>query len=249
MSENQHFFIYGRNPIIDKLNQNPDQVAKVYIKEGLFDANIKQIQQLCTANKIPVSNVPPRKLIELVGKVNDQGVVAMVSPISYQDYEEWREKIGHRKNPFIIVLSEIEDTGNFGAILRTAAAASVDAILIPKHRQVPVTAGVVKASAGTAGIVPLVRISNVNQTLSELKDLGFWVAGLEADAEATIWEHDYKRSLALVMGSEGRGLKEATLKLCDLKLSIPMSKKVESLNVSVATGLILYEVVRQRRAK
>lgn len=248
MSEEQHFYIYGRNPILDKLKEKPDQVSKVFIKEGLFDGTIKQIKHLCSVNAIPISNVPPRKLYELVGKVNDQGVVALVSPISYTDYEDWRQSIQIEKKPFILVLSEIEDTGNFGAILRSAAAAGVQAILIPKHRQVPVTAKVVKASAGTAGIVPLVRMGNVNQTLSELKDLGFWIADLVANSHETIWNHDFNRAIAVVMGSEGKGLREATLKLCDFKLAIPMANKVDSLNVSVAAGVVLFEVVRQRLA-
>lgn len=246
MSDSESLNIYGRNPILDKLSKSPEDVSKVFIKEGLFDSQIKLIQHLCSESKIPVSFVPGKKLADLVGKVNDQGVVAMVSPIAYTDFEVWRNRLDISENPVVLALNEIEDTGNFGAIMRSAAAANVHAILVPKHRQVPVTSAVVKSSAGTAGIVPLVRVTNMNQSISELKDLGFWAAALDSTGEDTIWHADFNRPILLVVGSEGKGIREATLKLCDLKLNIPMQNDVESLNVSVATALVLFEIIRQR---
>lgn len=246
MSEQDSLNIYGRNPILDKLNQNPEQVSKVFIKEGLFDSQIKLIQHLCSENKVPVSFVPGKKLSDLVGKVNDQGVVAMVSPIAYSDYEVWRKTLIVEENPIVLALSEIEDTGNFGAIMRSAAAAGVSAILVPKHRQVPVTSAVVKASAGTAGLVPLIRVTNMNQAISELKDAGLWAAALDAQGEDTLWHADFTRPLLLIVGSEGKGIREATMKLCDMRLNIPMQNQIDSLNVSVATALVLFEIIRQR---
>ena len=246
MSEQDTFIIYGRNPILDKLNQNPEQVSKLFLKEGIFDSQIKLMQTLCSENKIPISVVPGRKLAELAGKVNDQGVVAMVSPIAYTDFEVWRETIDLTGNPVVLALSEIEDPGNFGAIIRSATASGVSAILVPKHRQVPVTSTVMKASAGTAGLIPLIRVTNLNQSISELKDAGFWATGLDSNGEETLWQADFKRPLLVVIGSEGKGIREGTLKLCDIKLNIPMSNDVESLNASVATALVLFEIIRQR---
>lgn len=246
MSENLEFYIYGRKPVTDKLNEAPDEVSKVYIKEGFNDAQLKQIQHLCSQATIPISVVPGRKLAELVGKVNDQGVVALTTPVAYQDFDEWKKSVDLSKNPVIIALSEIEDPGNFGAILRSAAAAGVQTILIPKHRQVPITPTVIKTSAGTAGKVPLVRVGNLNQTLTELKDKGFWIAGLDSSATQTVWQHDLVRPLIVIMGSEGKGIREATKKLCDIQLSIPMYNNVDSLNVSATAAVILFEINRQK---
>ena len=249
MSEKHEFYIYGRNPIIDKLTRNADEVSKVYIKEGTNDSQIKHIQHLCSETKVPVSFVPGRKLSEMVGRgVNDQGVVALTSPVAYSDFEDWRKETDPTTNPVILALSEIEDPGNFGAIMRSAAASGVDAILIPKHRQVPITPAVIKTSAGTAGIVPLVRVGNLNQCISELKDSGFWVAGLDSTAESPIWNHDFKRPLVLILGSEGKGIREATLKLCDLRLKIPMMNQIDSLNVAATAAVILFEILRQKQS-
>jgi 23S rRNA (guanosine2251-2'-O)-methyltransferase len=246
MSEKHEFYIYGRNPVIDKLTRTPDEVSKVYLKEGTNDAQIRHIQHLCSEAKVPVSFVPGKKLSEMVGKVNDQGTVALTSPVAYSDFEDWKRETDPTKNPVIIALSEIEDPGNFGAIMRSAAASGVDAILIPKHRQVPITPAVIKTSAGTAGIVPLVRVGNLNQCLSELKDAGFWIAGLDSSADSPIWLHDLNRPIVLILGSEGKGIREATLSLCDMRLKIPMLNQIDSLNVSATAAIILFEILRQK---
>src|SRR5699024_6098988 len=137
--------------------------------------------------------VPGSKLYELVGKVNDQGVVALLSAVQYQEFAEWIDSIDVQQYPGILLLDEIEDPRNVGAILRTAAAAGIDAVLVPKHRQAPVNATVYKTSAGTAGKIPVVRVGNLNQTIMQLKDEGFWITGLDMNGNHKLWELEVDR--------------------------------------------------------
>lgn len=242
----ESLYIYGRHPVIDQLNREPEKVDKVYIRDTIAGGPAQEIIRLASEHRIPVQRVPGRKLSELVGAVNDQGFVALITPVQYEDLDEWLETIDSNTKPLALVLDEIEDPHNFGAMLRTAAAVGAAGVLVPKHRQAPVNATVVKTSAGTAGMVPIVRVVNINSALRDLQSAGFWVCGLDQDADTTVWAHKFDTATALVVGSEGKGIREKTLELCDFKLRLPMEPGVESLNASVSAALVMYEWRRQQ---
>lgn len=243
-------YIFGKHPVEEALTRKPSSVNKLYIRNNIKSSLIKNIQRLSSENGIPVIKVPGRKLNELVGKVNDQGIVAQMSPISYWDLSDWLlEKCDISQNPSVLLLNEIEDPQNLGAILRTAAASDIDAVILPKHRQAPITSTVFKTSAGTAGIIPIIRVTNLNQTIQQLKDEGFWIVGMDNNASKSFWDQDYDMPLGIVIGSEGKGIRKKTLEHCDFLVNIPMSNNVESLNASVSTALICYEIKRFKLKK
>lgn len=247
--ESNESFIYGRRPLEETLNNDPDRINKIFLKEGLDRRSFQKVLALASSHHIPVQFVPGRKLMEMVGKVNDQGCVAQISEISYKDLDDWLDStLNSITNPLLILLDEIEDPHNFGAILRSAAATGVNGVVVPKHRQAPVTPAVLKASAGTAGFIPIFRVVNINQAILKLKENGFWIMGLDQNADHTLWEQDYDMPVALVVGNEGKGIRQKTLEHCDFTISIPMSNHVESLNASVSTALVCYEIFHKRNS-
>lgn len=234
-------YIYGKKPLLEQLKSEPEKIEKIFLRENLRGSHVNDIKSYASQNRIPVSFVPGSKLFDLVGKVNDQGAVALVSPVSYLEFHSWLESLKPDVKTAILILDEIEDPHNFGAILRSAAAAGITAVLVPKHRQAPVNATVFKTSAGTAGRIPIVRLGNINQAILELKEHKFWIAGLEQNAEKKLWDLAATTPLAFVIGSEGRGIRKKTTEHCDFLYSIPMQNKVESLNASVSAALVCYE--------
>jgi len=241
-------YIYGRNPIIEALKDEADRIEKIFVRNSLHDSQLSQIFDLASQYHIPISHVPGSKLFDLVGKVNDQGVVALMSEVQYQDFGQWVDTIDTSTYPAVLLLDQIEDPGNLGAILRTAAAAGISAVLVPKHGQAPVNAAAFKASAGTAGRIPIVRVGNLNQAIIKLKDERFWIAGLDMDGEQLLWDLEVDRPLAFVIGNEGQGISKKTLEHCDYRFRIPMEHRVESLNASVSAALLCYEWKRKANA-
>ncbi len=248
-SEVNNDYAWGIHPVTEILENNTAPVEKLYIRQGLNSKPVQKLETLASAAKVVVSRVPGRKLMDMVGKVNDQGVVVLIGGLAYTEFEEWIGNLDKSTLPFVVVLDAIEDVHNFGAILRSAAAAGADAVIVPKHGQAPVSGAVIKASAGTAGKIPLIRVVNINQTLIKLKDEGFWAAGLDAEGDQKMWEVKYDTPFALVVGSEHDGISKKTLEHCDFRVSVPMSNNVESLNASVSAALLLFEVRRQRYSK
>lgn len=242
-------FIYGRHPVLEMLERDPEKMDKIYVRDSLTHASIAQIHQLASQHHIPVQKVPPRKLAELVGSVNDQGIVAQISPIAYWELREWLDELDLNTKPLVILLDEIEDPHNFGAILRTAAAVQASGVIVPKHRQAPITPAVIKTSAGTAGRVPVVRVVNVNAAIRDLQQAGFWIYALDQTSDTVLWDHAFDTPVALIVGSEGKGIRTKTLELSDFQLNIPMENQVESLNASVSAALVMYEWRRQRYVK
>ncbi len=224
----------------------PEKVEKIFIKRGLKGASISKINNLASKNRIPITEVPGKKLFDMVGRVNDQGVVATISETEYFEFEDWLENLQPNAATAVLLLDEIEDPHNFGAILRTAAAAGMAAVVVPKHRQAPVNAAVFKTSAGTAGRIPIVRAVNLNQAILKLKEHSFWVAGLDVEGEELLWDQQFDVPMAFVIGNEGRGMRQKTSEHCDFLLSLPMMNNVESLNASVSAALICYEWRRQQ---
>jgi len=241
-----NIYVYGRNPVEELLREEPQKIDKIFVRKSVKDRDIQDIHNLSSANRIPISHVPGARLHELVGNVNDQGVVALMSAVQYREFTPWLEELNLSGYPGILLLDELEDPHNVGAILRTAAAAGIDAVLVPKHRQAPINATVFKTSAGTAGRIPIVRVGNLNQTILKLKDAGFWIAGLDQEGDRELWKLEVDRPLAFVIGSEGSGIRRKTLEHCDYTFFIPMANRVESLNASVGAALISYEWRRKK---
>lgn len=245
-------YLAGRNPVREALEQKGDEIEKVLIQKGAGGRPVQEIRRLASESGVPVQYVPEAKLAQLVPGVNHQGVVAVASPIPYLEVEEMLSQIAptlddvRSRKPFVLVLDRIQDPHNFGAILRSSVAAGVDGVVVPKHGMAPLNAAAVKASAGTAARIPIARADNLARLLHQLKERGYWVAGTTGSGETSIWEMDWDRPLALVIGSEGEGMRPGVASECDYLLSIPMRGEAESLNASVATGIVLFVAMRHR---
>lgn len=233
--------IYGKHPVLEKLKGDPATIAKVYVKEGLQKQLLDHVIYLCRSQKVPFSVVPGRKLSELVGRVNDQGLAAELSVVGYAELQDWMNQLDFTTNPTALLLDEITDPNNFGAILRSAVAFDISGVIVPKHHQAPVNAAVFKASAGHADKIPIIRVTNINQAIAEMKDKGFWVAGLDMNGETAVNQVDFNRPMVIVIGSEGSGIRKKTASHCDYLVHIPMNEGVESLNVSASAAIICYE--------
>ena len=199
-------------------------------------------------NKVILVEKEKRKMEEMAQTENYQGVIAMVPPYEYCELEDiLQEAKRKQEEPFVLILDGIEDPHNLGAILRSVDAVGAHGVIIPKRRAVPLTDGVAKASAGAIEHVPVARVSNLVQVIEELKKQGIWIAGADLHGEY-MHKQDLTGPLAIVVGSEGKGLGKLVRESCDYVVSIPMQGKINSLNASVATGVLLYEVYRQRNA-
>lgn len=186
------------------------------------------------------------ELDRLSGGVLNQGVILEAGPLPILTLDEWLERLG--ENPLVVVLDEIEDPQNAGAIVRTAAGFGADGVLFAKDRAAPVSPAMVKASAGGVEFVDLVRVTNIARSLSALKEAGIWVTGLAGEAEKTVWDCDLAGAAAIVIGSEGRGLRRLVRESCDQLASIPMRGRISSFNASVSAAIVLAECVRQRQS-
>lgn len=246
MTKSENFFIYGRNPVEEALETRPGEIDKIYVKSNLKPSSYQNINELATQNEVPLVKVPGAKIYNLVGKVNDQGFVAQISAAKYTPFFDWVETLILSKNPAVLLLHGIEDPHNFGAILRSAAAAGIEAVIIPMQNQAPVNATVFKTSAGTAGRIPIIRVHNLNQGIKDLKATGFSIVGLDGSANQTLWEADLDKPLAFLIGSEGEGIHPENIRRCDSLINIPMENKVESLNASVSAALVSYEWMRRK---
>ncbi len=237
--------LYGVNPIIEALEQN-GQLKVLWILRGETKPRVQLAVDLALDSNVTVKRVERFELDKMVGKVSHQGVVAQrLAPertISFVDLLNSAE-VGNR---FFLVLDGVTDPHNFGALIRSAVAAGCQGIIVGKDRSCPLTAVVEKTSAGATAHIPICRVTNLSRAVEELKSAGVWVYGLAGEESSCIYDVDLCGDVALVAGSEGRGLRPIIRKNCDALLSIPMLGAIESLNVSVATGIALFEVVRRR---
>ncbi|MTI89152.1 MAG: 23S rRNA (guanosine(2251)-2'-O)-methyltransferase RlmB [Balneolaceae bacterium] len=246
MSKKESFYIYGRNPVEEALKNRPRQIEKILVRSNLKPSAFFNIKKLSEDNNVQIQKVPAKRILSLIGRVNDQGIVAKLSQIQYTDYFEWIETVDLSTNPAVLLLDGLEDPYNFGAILRTAAASGIRAVIVPSQKQSPVNAAVFKTSAGTAGKIPIIRVHNTNQGIKDLKLAGFSIIGMDGNASETIWDAPLQKPLAFVIGNEGQGISKQTLKKCDHSIRIPMENEVESLNASVSAALVCYEWKRQQ---
>lgn len=242
------FYIYGKNPIEEQLTVRAEKVAKVFVKNTINKALYSDISELCHQNRVPIVSVPEEKLKRLSKGVHHQGFVAELSQIDYLSFFEWLEIHEPASDSVVLLLDGIEDPHNLGAILRSAAAAGMSAIIVPTQNQAPVNATVMKTSAGTAGRIPVIRSHNSTQALKDLKLAGFKIYALSMDEGHDLWNTSLEGPAAFIIGNEGSGISKAMIKQADQTLSIPMMNNVESLNASVSSALISYEWLRQHQS-
>ena len=247
-SESKTQYIYGRHPVEELLIKNPKKVLKVYVRTGVQKSFRDEIERLTQKGKVKVEEVNQKNIISMVGDVNDQGVVAHIES-AMMPFSTWKDGVNVSNNPAVLVFQEIQDPHNAGAMIRTAVAAGISAILVPKHNQSPLDGAVWKTSAGMIENIDTVEIGNVNDTLKKLKEKGFWIVGIDEEGKETFWDVDFDMPVAFVIGSEGRGTPEMTREACDFLISIPMEGGVPSLNASVSAALVMYEWKRRKNIK
>ena len=241
--------IAGRNAVFEALSSKRP-VNKIFIKMGLQGGSLGKILATAQDAAVPVEYVQAEKLDRMAPGIRHQGIVALASPIAFNSLETVLERAASRKEmPFLLLLDELQDPQNVGALIRSADAAGVHGVLLPRRRSCPLNMVVAKISAGAVNYVPVVQIGNIVQTLRNLKEQGFWVVGADMDGESLYFETDLDRPLVLVVGAEGKGIGRLVKENCDMLVRIPMQGGVNSLNASAAGAILLYEVVRQRIQK
>ncbi|NJB72761.1 23S rRNA (guanosine2251-2'-O)-methyltransferase [Saonia flava] len=237
--------VYGIRAIIEAINSD-ETVDKVFLQKGLQGSLSKELETLIRKKGISSSYVPIEKLNRLT-KNNHQGAIASISPIKFHTIEELVEPIIQEKeNPLFLLLDQLSDVRNFGAIIRTAECTGVDGIIIPKKGAAPVTADTIKTSAGAAFKIPIAKVDHIKDAVFYMQACGVKVIGATEKTEDTIYQVPLLGPIAIVMGSEDIGISPSVLKAVDYKAKLPLLGEISSLNVSVACGVFLYEVVRQR---
>ena len=236
--------IYGIRSVIEAINSSKD-IDKVYIQTGLKGKLIGQLESLIRNNKINFSYVPTQKLDRL-SKKNHQGVIARIAPIKFYNIDSFSEVLERSKNPFVLILDQINDVRNFGAIIRTAEISGVDGIIIQNSSSAPVNSDTIKTSAGAIFNIPICKVNHIKDAIYHLQSLNISIISASEKSTKNIYDVDLKGPIAIIMGSEQKGINKSVINLSDESVKLPMYGKIESLNVSVACGVFLYEVVRQR---
>ncbi|MDQ3179132.1 MAG: 23S rRNA (guanosine(2251)-2'-O)-methyltransferase RlmB [Acidobacteriota bacterium] len=240
--------IFGVLPVLEALRAENRRIEKIVIAGGANENRLHEIFQLAKQNGVQFQKVPRENLSRIVADgANHQGVVAFVAAADYTDAEELLAEIFQKENSLSVILDGVEDPRNLGAILRTVECAGADGVFIPERRAASLTETVAKSSAGATEYVKVAKVANLNRLIDELKKHNIWVAGASGDAEMNYTDWDWTNSSALVLGGEGKGLHRLTAEKCDVLVKIPMQGKIESLNVSVAAGVVLFEAIKQRK--
>jgi len=240
--------IFGINPILEKLRNSPNQVFDLMIVKGRESPRLNSVIEEARRRHVPVGYVDAHRLDLLTEGGLHQGVAANTAPYSYLPFADLLHALASAAQERVLVLDRLTDPRNFGALLRCADGAGVHHVLVPKDRSVGVTPVAVKSSAGAANYLKIYRVSNLSHALQALKKGGCWIIGLDAAAPESLFERRYPEKVAVVLGSEGTGLRPLIRRECDFLVSIPMLGKGSSLNVAVAGGICLYELVRQARS-
>jgi 23S rRNA (guanosine2251-2'-O)-methyltransferase len=230
------------NPLLEALRSAPERVNKVFIQEEKGHARIGEVIREAKSRHVPVVFVPARRLDQVAP--GHQGVMAEVSPRRYASLEEI---LARSPKPFVVILDEVEDPQNLGAIVRSAEGAGADGLILPERRSAGLTETVDTVSAGALAHLLVTRVPNLVRAMEELKDKGLWLVGAEGSGDAPWYSFDYTGPIGIVLGSEGKGLRPLVRKTCDKVLAIPLAGKVGSLNVAAAAAVFLFEVVRQRQ--
>lgn len=248
MSDNEEIIV-GRNSVLEALKSGRS-LNKILIAKGERHGSIRDIIGQAKEQGLVIQEVEMPKLDQMSAGVRHQGVVALAAPVAYAELDDiLAGAYAKEEPPFLVLLDELADPHNVGAILRTSDATGVHGVLIPKRRSCPLTQTVAKTSAGAVEHVPVARIGNIAQTLKGLKKQGLWVVGADMDGTKNYYEADLTGPVVVVVGSEGQGMGRLTKEACDFVVKIPMKGQITSLNASVACSLLLYEVLRQRELK
>lgn len=245
-AEEREDIVIGRNAVIEAL-KGEGTIETLYISNGNLEGSIKTIVGLAKEKRVIIREVDKRKLDSMCNGEVHQGVIAKITPYKYSqvsDILELAEKRG--ESPFIVILDEVEDPHNLGSIIRTAELFGVHGIIIPKRRSASVTSTVYKSSVGAVEHVKIAKVTNLNATIEKLKESGIWVYGADIRAEEYSYQVDFSGPCALIIGNEGRGISKLTVQKCDKLIKIPMVGKINSLNASVAGGIMMYEVLKGR---
>jgi 23S rRNA (guanosine2251-2'-O)-methyltransferase len=247
MADSKRNFVYGLHAVNAALERAPERVLELWIVQTRDDARTRDLKDLAVRVGVHVHSVSGDALAALIGDVVHQGTAAAMRPLKAWNEHDLTDALSQLTvDPLLLVLDGVTDPHNLGACLRTADAAGAHAVVIPKDRAASVDGVVRKVAAGAAEFIPVATVTNLARTLGVLKERGIWVVGTDGEAEQALYSADLKRPLALVLGAEGSGLRRLTKDTCDFLVRIPMAGHVQSLNVSVAAGIALFEALRQR---
>ena len=238
--------IFGTLPVLEALRSNPQRIDRLIFAEGVREQRLAEIHGLARSAGILVDRFKREKLDRITAGQNHQGVIAFTAAADYVDADEILENAG--EPPLLLLLDGVEDPRNLGAVLRSAECAGADGVFIPERRAVGLTDSVAKSAAGATEYVRVAKVGNLNRLIERLKEQNIWVVGTSGTAETDYTEWDWNRPSAIVLGSEGSGLHRLVAENCDMLVKIPMYGKIDSLNVSVAAGVILFEARRQRQS-
>jgi len=237
--------IYGLRAVMEAL-QADKPINKVFLQKGISGDLFKELEYHLRKKKTSTSYVPIEKLNKLTTN-NHQGAVALISPVDFKIFDEFIEEVLQSKEtPLLLLLDQVTDVRNFGAIIRTAECCGVDAIVVPKTGSAPINSDTIKTSAGAAFNVPIAKVDHLKDAIYYLQASGITIVAATEKSENTLYDVNLKKGCAIIMGAEDRGISESIIKLADYKAKLPMSGKIGSLNVSVACGVFLYETLRQR---
>jgi 23S rRNA (guanosine2251-2'-O)-methyltransferase len=238
--------IEGKNAVHEFL-QTEKMVYEIFVAIGVKRDSIKEILQIANGRSIKISFIDKEGVDNIATVDNHQGVVALVEDYQYATFEKTIDAIDG--NGFVLILDNLKDPHNLGAILRTADATGVDAVIIPKDRSVEVTPTVTKVSVGATEHIPVIKVTNIARTIDKLKEKKYWITAADMDGEKAFFESDLKGNVGIVIGSEGEGIRRLVREKCDFIVNIPMKGRIQSLNASVAASILMYEVVRQNYVK
>lgn len=238
--------VEGRNAVLELLESGKD-INKIFITKGDRHGSINKIIAIAKERKIIIVEKEKRKMDEMAQNENYQGVIAIVPPFEYCEIEDIIKFAEEKEeNPFVLILDGIEDTHNLGAIIRTAETAGVHGIIIPKRRAAAVNSTVSKVSCGAVEYMKIARVNNIADSIKKLKEAGLWICGTAVDGDKYYFDQDLTGPIGIVIGNEGKGMSDIAKKNCDFLVKIPMMGKIQSLNASVSTGIIVYEALKQR---
>jgi 23S rRNA (guanosine2251-2'-O)-methyltransferase len=240
--------IYGMHAVRVMLERHPQRVLAVRLAERREDPRARAIEELARRHQRPVERLDAQALRQLLGDVVHQGVAADIAPLAPWSEDDLLTALGKTEAPLLLALDGVQDPHNLGACLRSADACGALAVIVPRDRAAQLTPTVRKVAVGAAETTPVVAVTNLVRTLKLLQEAGLWVVGAEAAAAKEAYQVDLKGGVVLVLGAEGSGLRHLTQQTCDFLVRLPQLGAVESLNVSVAAGMLLYEAVRQRRS-
>jgi 23S rRNA (guanosine2251-2'-O)-methyltransferase len=239
--------VYGIHAVTTLLQRSPDQVVEIWVQKGRQDARMQALLDLAEEHGLSVMEAD-KGLMNQKAEGNHQGIIALRKPVQGRSEKHLPDLLdGIQGDAFVLILDGVTDPHNLGAVLRTADAAGVHIVIAPKDRSAPLNATVSKVACGAAEAVPYIQVTNLARTMKDLQERGIWIVGTAGEAEQNVYQQSLTGSLALVMGAEGQGMRRLTRENCDYLINIPMAGEVSSLNVSVATGVCLFEAVRQRQ--